>query len=257
MPRARGGDVSGDEQRWRVPSTATRQCGTVGLEVAMSPEQHAARFASERPCILVAALVLLLAEACGHPRPAPQAQQTEPSAPLPPLAPDAPEFGKCHAGDAEACDQLGLFYQYGFRLPLDQRASRDYFGRACLAGKTRRCMLLAKDLEPSDPELAARMWRVACEADHVSACGALGDVLLDQGDPEAILQLRRACLRGEESYCPIQHSLLLFARCRKGDGRSCARLGACMKLGACATPNPGWRTPRPGTRPEKSEGIRI
>lgn len=223
----------------------------------MSPEQQAAPFGSTSRLLVAASLLLLLLlPACGHQGPAPQARETTQPAPLPPLPPDAPEFARCDAGDAEACEKLGLLYEYGVRLPRDDRASRKYFGRACLAGKTQRCVALARELEKWDPATSAQMWRAACEANHLPACRALGDLLLEQGDPEAIVVLRRACLGGDESSCPMQHGTQLFIGCRTGDGRACIRLGACMKMGACAEPNPQRRLPRPIPR-EKVDWIRI
>lgn len=123
----------------------------------------------------------------GLDRPQPQAPQVEKEVPPPEVcAEETPKFcaKPCEAGEAGACDTLGVALANGKGLEKDEEQALAAFEKACSAGKGLGCrhaglMLTLESVAlPKDEARALGFWKKGCEAGDASSCNE-GGVLLD------------------------------------------------------------------------------
>jgi TPR repeat protein len=114
----------------------------------------------------------------------------------------------CEAGDADACNNAGAFYNPGNYgsipgLPKDGKRALAYFDRACAKGSFEACdnqalMLDWDDSDKNNVVAATRLYERACEAGVVDACGGLALHLVtgrgvERDEKRGLALLQRAC----------------------------------------------------------------
>lgn len=159
----------------------------------------------------LAALALVLATACN-----PKAQEAR--------ALDA----SCFAGDAAACEQLGVQVRRGDHVLKDYRRAAELFRQACDGGQGQGCIRLARlhlDASaerqgvPLDSLGAAGLLERGCELSALEGCTQLGDMYAE----------RDSIVPDVEPKGPtrdVERAAGLYERACSGGGmEGCARLG--------------------------------
>jgi len=114
----------------------------------------------------------------------------------------------CEAGDAVACNDLGVSYEHGYSVPRDSVAAAQLFERACNGGVTDGCNNLGAGLERREATRAraSELYRRACEAGSALGCSNLGALYARSArtpaDVRSARQLfERACAGGSATGC--------------------------------------------------------
>lgn len=130
------------------------------------------------PRMLRRALALSLLSAC---RPAASGAPAASDAPQTPSgsqgsAPPAPRdhLAACEAGDAEACADHGMSFQFPAAGPVDLASALELYDRSCAMGYAWGCVqavgILYYALTPRDDAQIEAYARRACELKHADAC---------------------------------------------------------------------------------------
>jgi len=122
----------------------------------------------------------------------------------------------CERGDAAACSQLGVMYEYGLAVAMDVQRAKELYDRACNQGNRGACVnygkLLAEGAQVATAEEGSRLASVehgirvlsqACREGDARGCGELGRLLLTKKHDTAssVVLLRQACEGGHSDSC--------------------------------------------------------
>ncbi len=116
--------------------------------------------------------------------------------------------GSCERGFLPACDNLNTLYEAGLEQ-LDAGPRRAALAAGCEGGRPTACGHLGDVLMNIDPAKALAAHRTACDAGLARGCRGVGMAALAEDDlPVAIEQLRGACEAGEPIACRAWGDLL-------------------------------------------------
>jgi TPR repeat protein len=125
---------------------------------------------------------------------------------------------KCEAGDANACNALGVMFEFGAQTSEDGALASSYYARACDSSYAPGCTNLGWLYSlgrgvPHDSTHAMALFtrayeasRLACRRGDSSGCMMAGQALLEgrgvaQDDEAALAFFRRACDGGDRRGC--------------------------------------------------------
>jgi TPR repeat protein len=121
---------------------------------------------------------------------------------------------RCGAHDAAGCSMLGVVNELGQGVAANRGRARSLYRSACEARNVRACgnlgeLLLADLSHGESPDGAVALLRTSCDVGHARACGVLGRAYADGAT------VVRA---------PAVAAAWLERACAKGDAPSCVRL---------------------------------
>jgi len=137
--------------------------------------------------------------------------------------------GACERGFLPACDNLNMLYEAGLEQ-LDAGPRRTALATGCEEGRPTACGHLGDVLMDIDPAKALAAHRTACDAGLARGCRGVGMAALAEGDLSlAVEQLRGACEAEEPIACRAWGDLLADGRAVERDltGAFAARKVGC------------------------------
>ncbi|MBX9729899.1 MAG: sel1 repeat family protein [Sphingomonas sp.] len=104
----------------------------------------------------------------------------------------------CDGGNAHGCRDLGISYQKGTGVPIDEAIAAQFLKKACEGGEVDTCQAAAAyyysgKVVTVDKALAAQLYEKACDGKVWNACNSLG-LLYDEGEGVPVDKARAAKL---------------------------------------------------------------
>ena len=114
--------------------------------------------------------------------------------------------GNCEAGNARACFELGLIYNFALGVEQDDRQAVVFYRQACEGGVARGCENLATLTALMDERQVPILERQACEGGNNDSCRRLAYMYLTgsgvERDPaQAFALYRDSCAIGSAPSC--------------------------------------------------------
>jgi TPR repeat protein len=131
---------------------------------------------------------------------------------------------RCETGDAQACNSVGVTFEWGPPEWGDGHIAQRFYSRACDASYAPGCTNLAWLYSlgrgvPRDPSQALALFtrayeysRLACRRGDMSGCMMAGEMIMqgrgvDQDDRAALAYFEQACAAGDRKGCDYVETL--------------------------------------------------
>lgn len=146
----------------------------------------------------------------------------------PPLTAELPEeeqevLRACDGGDKSACERVNDYGVHHLKDEKNLKLAVDLWLHACKQGIGMACVNMGISVESSDPEVALKAYKIACESGHGGGCLRLAKILANSDNPGLAMQyFSKSCDAEEAEGCQITASILQKLCDEKNIAPACA-----------------------------------